>query len=88
MPPSTISDAQYEAPAGFAAIADLVGNGLGTAFLPVSEARRCSNLRSVELVERVLWQGYLASPAVDHLMPATARLADALLDAPADIRAR
>ena len=29
---------QYEVPAGFAAIADLVRNGLGTAFMPESEA--------------------------------------------------
>jgi DNA-binding transcriptional LysR family regulator len=79
---------QYEVPAGFAAIAALVGNGLGTAFMPASEARRFSDLRSIELVDRVLWQVYLASLPVDHLTPATARLADALLDAAADTRAQ
>ena len=79
---------QYEVPAGFAAIADLVGNGLGTAFMPVSEARRFSDLRPVELADHVLWQVYLASPPVHSLTPATARLADALLDAAADARAQ
>lgn len=79
---------QYEVPAGFAAIADLVRNGLGTAFMPASEARRFSDLRPVELADQVLWQVYLASRPVDHLTPATARLADALLDAAADARAQ
>lgn len=77
---------QYEVPAGFAAIADFVRHGLGTAFMPVSEARRCSDLLSVELTDHVLWQVYLASLPVDRLTPATARLADALLDAAADAR--
>ena len=77
---------QYEVPAGFAAIADLVGNGLGTAFMPASEAGRFSDLRSVELEDRVLWQVYLAAPPVDRLTPATTRLAEALLDAAADAR--
>lgn len=72
---------QYEVPAGFAAIADLVANGLGTAFMPASEAARISDLRAVKLVERVPWQVYLASPAVDRLTPAAARLADVLLAA-------
>jgi DNA-binding transcriptional LysR family regulator len=78
---------QYEVPAGFAAIADLVGNGLGTAFMPSSEARRFSDLRAIELTEQVLWQVYLASPPFHSLTPATARLADALLDAAARARA-
>ena len=77
---------QYEVPAGFAAIADLVGNGLGTAFMPVSEAGRFSDLRSVELTDPVLWQVYLASSPVDRLAPAPARLADALLGAAAAVR--
>lgn len=79
---------QYEVPAGFAVVADLVGNGLGTAFMPASEARRFSDLQTIELTENVLWQVYLASPSIHSLTPATARLADALLDAAADARAR
>lgn len=72
---------RYEVPAGFAAIADLVGNGLGTAFMPRSETRRFSELRPVQLAEQVRWQVYLASPPVDRLTPAAARLAEVLLDA-------
>jgi DNA-binding transcriptional LysR family regulator len=79
VPPRT----QYEVPAGFASIADLVVNGLGTAFMPASEAGRFRELRSVELAEPVVWQVYLASPPLDRLTPATTRLADALLDAAA-----
>jgi DNA-binding transcriptional LysR family regulator len=75
---------RYEVPAGFAAIADLVGNGLGTAFMPASEAHRFSDLEAIELTDDVLWQVYLASPPIDDLTPAAARLADALLDAAAD----
>ncbi len=76
----------YEVPAGFAAIAELVANGLGTAFMPASEAARYSDLRAVKLVEPVPWQVYLASPGVDRLTPATARLADALLASAVDAR--
>jgi DNA-binding transcriptional LysR family regulator len=74
---------QYEVPAGFAAIAELVGNGLGTSFMPVSEAHRLSHLRAIELAAPVIWQVYLASPPIDQMTPATARLADTLLDAAA-----
>jgi DNA-binding transcriptional LysR family regulator len=74
---------RYEVPAGFAAIADLVANGLGTAFLPASEARRFRGLRSVELTDRVRWTVYLVSPPADRMTPATARLAKTLLDAAA-----
>ncbi len=77
---------QYEVPAGFAAIADLVVNGLGTAFMPASEAGRLTNLRSIEVDDPVLWRVYLASPPLDRLTPATKRLADLLLDAAADVR--
>jgi DNA-binding transcriptional LysR family regulator len=78
---------QYEVPAGFAAIADLVANEMGTAFMPASESARFGDLRSVELVERVSWQVFLASPTRGRLTPAAARLADGLLDAAAAARA-
>ena len=71
----------YEVPAGFGAIADLVRNGLGTTFMPASEARRFPDLRSIPLAEPVIWQVYLASPHADRLTPATARLAQMLWDA-------
>lgn len=74
---------RYEVPAGFAAIAELVGNGLGTTFMPRSEARRFPDLTAVELVDPVLWRVYLASPRAEQMTPATARLADILLAAAA-----
>jgi DNA-binding transcriptional LysR family regulator len=77
---------QYEVPAGFATIAELVTNGLGTAFMPSSEARRFPDLRPVELTNPVTWQVYLASPPVSQMTPATARLAGTLLDAAARVR--
>ncbi|MHC9292291.1 LysR family transcriptional regulator [Mycobacterium sp. LTG2003] len=77
---------QYEVPAGFAAIADLVGNGLGTSFMPISEARRFAELTSIDLANPVIWQVYLASTPVEQLTPATARLAQTLLDAAAAIQ--
>ncbi|BDX35275.1 hypothetical protein TUM20985_58220 [Mycobacterium antarcticum] len=73
-------------PAGFAAIAELVHNGLGTTFMPHSDATRFSDLRNVELMKPVLWQVYLASPPVDHMTQAARRLADTLLDAAAQAR--
>lgn len=71
----------YEVPAGFADIADLVANGLGTTFMPESEARRFPALRRIKLTKSVLWQVFLASPPTGQMTPATARLADILLRA-------
>ncbi|MDG4667469.1 LysR substrate-binding domain-containing protein [Mycobacterium sp. 236(2023)] len=70
----------YEVPAGFPVVADLVANGLGTAFMPRSEARRFSDLTAVALQDPVVWQVYIASPPTARMSPATARLAATLLD--------
>jgi DNA-binding transcriptional LysR family regulator len=78
---------RYEVPAGFTAIGELVANGLGTAFMPRSEAGRFGELSSVELAEPVMWQVYLASPPADRMTPATTRLAETLLGAAARSRA-
>lgn len=72
---------QYEVPAGFAVIAELVGNGLGTAFMPASEARRFDDLRTVALRDPAIWQVYLAAPRAERMTPAAARLAETLLAA-------
>jgi DNA-binding transcriptional LysR family regulator len=77
---------RYEVPAGFAVIADLVGNGLGTSVMPASEACRFPALTTVALADPVLWQVYLAAPPVDEMTPATAKLADTLIDEAARIR--
>lgn len=79
---------RYEVPAGFAAIAELVGNGLGAAFMPASEAARFRGLRSVELSDAVMWQVFLASPSSARMAPATVALADLLVDAAVRARGR
>ncbi len=65
----------HEVPAGFAAVADLVAHGLGTAFMPASEAARFPGLVSVPMAHPVLWQVYLAAPPAERVSPATAQLA-------------
>ncbi|MGV9798652.1 LysR family transcriptional regulator [Mycobacterium sp. NPDC003449] len=77
---------RYEVPAGFTAIAELVANGLGGAFMPASETRRFPALRAVELTDPIIWQVYLASPPATRMTPATTALAGLLLDAA--VRAR
>jgi len=72
---------RYEVPAGFAAIAELVGNGLGAAFMPESEARKFPDLHSVAVDEAITWEVYLASPPPDRMTPACIALADLLRDA-------
>lgn len=69
---------RYEVPAGFPLVADLVGNGLGTAFMPRSEAVRYEALTVVPLRRAVFWRVYLAAPPADRMTPATTRLADRL----------
>ncbi|TFV56113.1 LysR family transcriptional regulator [Mycobacterium sp. PS03-16] len=76
---------QYEVPAGFAVAADLVGNGLGTAFMPASEARRYPDLRAIRLTDRISWQVYLASATSDQMTAPAASLAQHLLGAAARI---
>lgn len=73
----------YEVPAGFAAIAELVRNGLGTTFMPASEADRFPDLQTHLLAQQVTWQVYLASPPAARMTPAGTRLADTLMAAAA-----
>ncbi|MUL68235.1 LysR family transcriptional regulator [Mycobacterium sp. CBMA 234] len=68
-------------PAGFTVIGELVRQGLGTTFMPVSECCGFEDLRSIELSQSVMWQVYLASQPADRLTPATAALADMLIQA-------
>ena len=77
---------QYEVPAGFAAIAELVRNGLGTAFMPRSEAHRLERVASIELSDPVVWQVYLASRPADRLTAAASVLAEMLLEGAAHAR--
>jgi DNA-binding transcriptional LysR family regulator len=68
-------------PAGFSVIGELVRQGLGTTFMPASECVVFEDLRAIELRQTVTWQVYLASQPRDRLTPATAALADMLIQA-------
>jgi len=68
-------------PAGFSVIGELVRQGLGTTFMPASECAVFEDLRAIELRQTVTWQVYLASQPRDRLTPATAALADTLIQA-------
>ncbi|BCI83875.1 MULTISPECIES: LysR family transcriptional regulator [Mycobacteriaceae] len=68
-------------PAGFSVIGELVRQGLGTTFMPASECAEFEDLRAIELRQTVTWQVYLASQPRDRLTPATAALADMLIQA-------
>lgn len=70
----------YEMTAEFQVVAELVRNGLGTTFMPKSETDRFPDLRAIRLRPAVMWPIYLASLAPELVGPATARLAQALLD--------
>ncbi|TRW78477.1 LysR family transcriptional regulator [Mycolicibacterium sp. 018/SC-01/001] len=74
-----VATTRYEVPAGFHAVADLVANGLGTAFMPRSEAARFTHLRTIEVADPPMWSVYLASPAASRMTAPAARLAQALL---------
>lgn len=68
-------------PAGFSVVGELVRHGLGTTFMPASECCGYEDLRAIELSQSVTWQVYLASQPVGRMTPATAALADMLIQA-------
>jgi DNA-binding transcriptional LysR family regulator len=67
----------YEVALEYSVAADLVRHGLGSIFMPASEAGRVPDLRAVHVRPAVMWRIYLAS--AERLGPASARLADMLL---------
>jgi DNA-binding transcriptional LysR family regulator len=69
----------YEAIVDYRVSANLVRHGLGTMFMPASDASRCTDLRAVPLQPAVDWQIYLAMSANGQLAPASAKLAEMLL---------
>jgi DNA-binding transcriptional LysR family regulator len=75
------SRTRYEVPADYTVAAALIRNNLGTAFMPVSEAARCPDLKAIELKVPITWQIYLARPLPQNTSPAADRLAAMLLDA-------
>lgn len=69
----------YEVALNYSIAGELVRHGLGTIFMPASEAARFPDLRAVEVRPTVVWEIYLASAQASRLAPASARLAEFLL---------
>lgn len=69
----------HEVALEYSIAADLVRHGLGTIFMPASEAAPFPDLRAVDVWPTVMWKIYLASAEQSKLGPATAKLAEMLL---------
>ena len=69
----------YEVAVDYSVAADLVRNGLGTTFMPATDAARFGDLRAIALRPAIEWQIYLASLGPRRVGAATARLAELLL---------
>lgn len=69
----------HEVALEYSIAADLVRHGIGTIFMPASEAARCPDLRALAVRPAVIWKIYLACAAQAKLGPATAKLAEMLL---------
>jgi hypothetical protein len=59
--------------------AGLVRHGLGTIFMPASEAGRFPDLRAMPLRPALVWPIFPASAGQAQIGPASAKLADLLL---------
>jgi len=73
----------YEMAVDYSIAADLVRNGLGTTFMPATDAARVPDLRVIAPRPAVEWQIYLASLGPKYAGPATVRLAELLLESAA-----
>jgi DNA-binding transcriptional LysR family regulator len=69
----------YEVAVDYAISVRLVRHGLGTIFMPASEARRFPGLRAVAVRPAMVWTIYLASAGQAQIGPAAAKLAELLL---------
>jgi DNA-binding transcriptional LysR family regulator len=70
------SHTPYEVAAHYEVAAGLVRHGLGTIFMPISEAGRFPDLRAMPLRPALIWKIFLASPGQAKIAPASAKLAD------------
>jgi DNA-binding transcriptional LysR family regulator len=73
------SQTPYEVAADYSIAAGLVRHGLGTIFMPASEAGRFPDLRAVAPRPVLMWTIYLASAGQANIGPASAKLAELLL---------
>jgi DNA-binding transcriptional LysR family regulator len=73
------SHTPYEVSAHYEVAAGLVRHGLGTIFIPASEASRFPDLRAMPLRPALVWPIFLASAGQGQIGPASAKLAELLL---------
>jgi DNA-binding transcriptional LysR family regulator len=73
------SKTPYEVAADYSIAAGLVRHGLGTIFMPASEAGHFPDLRAVAVRPALTWTIYLASAGHAAVGPASAKLAELLL---------
>jgi DNA-binding transcriptional LysR family regulator len=71
----------YEVALEYSVAANLVRHGLGSIFMPASEASRVPDLRAIDVQPAILWTIYLAS--AEQIGPASAKLAEMLLESAA-----
>lgn len=69
----------YEAAVNYWMASSLVHHGLGTIFMPASDASRFPDLRAVPLQPEIVWPVYLAMGGQGQIAPAAAKLAELLL---------
>lgn len=69
----------HEVALEYAISASLVHHGLGTIFMPASEAAQFPHLRALAVRPAIIWKIYLASAEQSQLGPASAQLAEHLV---------
>lgn len=69
----------YEVATGFPIAVSLVRHGLGSIFMPASEAANCPDLSVVNVHPQPVWEIHLARARRERIGPATAKLAELLL---------
>ena len=70
----------YEVTTDFYLAADLVRHGLGSVFMPRNETGRFPDLKAVPVFPSIDWSIFLAWAKHERLRPASARLAEMLLE--------
>jgi DNA-binding transcriptional LysR family regulator len=69
----------YEVAVDYSVAAGLVRHGLGTIFMPASDAGRFPDLRALAVRPAMVWTIYLASARQGQIGPASAKLAELML---------
>jgi len=69
----------YEAVVNYWVAANMVRHGLGTIFMPASDAGHFPDLRALPLLPAIEWPIYLATAEERQISPASAKLADLLI---------